>query len=75
MISGRPGGEHLSGSIRHTEKETHVCMSAQPFGLHVVIVLIRMCKVFDGPYHRFGLVYQSQQPNNYTRPVLISLGF
>lgn len=62
MISRRPGGEHLSGSIKHTLTETHPYTHTQNMALwlDVVTAMIRQCKVVDGPDRCIGFVYQPQ---------------
>lgn len=62
MISGRPRGEHLSGSFKHTHThtETHSRTSTQPRGLDVVIAVIRPSKVLDGSDRSVVFVYQSK---------------
>lgn len=71
MISGRPRGEHLSGSIKHTHtraerKSGTLELTGSAPRLRHGHCLIRQCKVLDGPYHCISLVYQSQYLGNYT---------
>lgn len=62
MISRRPRGEHLSGSIKHTHahRDTLMHIHTRPCGSDMVIAAIRQCKVLDGPDLGIGFTYQSK---------------